>query len=1180
MRTTKLKTVISLILSLAMIVSTLAVLPAKKAEATYMPITTIDNLRLDLSDLFQDQLKRVPISEVLSRITASDGKPVTVSGSAVAYSLYSYNPNDDYHLISGTTDTIDFTPLLNYYSKNLEIICGAADQLNTSNTRYVCSQINMGTEITGSTLVKEDGSAITEQNVGYETTYGTTIDGTNLRYPGKIVYFDKDEKNLVGKLKYKLNVSQSLDFSNYTVKAYEGLFVSAEKIPANKEDYADKLFTDGVVVDVSEMTFYNKTWTVVFSKENEQHLAHYGMRLAFDSLVISNVSYLYPDKNGNGYVNGCSDYRSGRTNFSYIDNCNIETVTATYPIHESSSNNEWYFCPKVKYQAIDKAANVSDYVNKAVIGDFNSVEEAASAEDITQTLFTDGYKADYSQGITFTIFLTNGNIEKHIVKTEVTEATENDLTGIYFYGMYKENINNEYPSFEITDRHDSYYDYGYRGIIITDSYDYQTGEYTHVASDAAFKMRPYFSVSDGAKVYASQNGESGVQQESRVTTINYDPARPVHYTVVSEDELNETNYLVSIIGQQSGPKLFVNGLLDAQGNQNQSREVIFIGQRYHDIFFANVGDTDIEGLYVNLENAQNVKLDGYWNIGATNKLNKFSTLPNNKGYADNIGKIRLVPDGDNTGAVSGTLVIGYNGNGEQNEEIRINLEGIAGKPKITTNTLNDPVKYVPYSAKIQNDAMNLTGGTVKYEMENNDLPEGFVFKPTGELYGIADDSDYEDYEIWGNFFISVKMTYTYKSRNGQEYTSEDSKIFYFGIKDNTKENIEEINNDPVRGYKVLDYVPEEVDLSVVSGSGITFRSEGAFAQYRDLYMNGRKLVKGTDYSAEEGSTKITVFNQTLSNAGVGKYTLSAEFRDGGENGDMKTTSQIVNVTRLAPPAPSYSDSSSSSSTPSTSVSDTKKESEKSEDKKETKNEDGSVTVTTEKKNADGSTTTTEETKKTDGSVETKAVTKYKDGSEKIETKTVETDGTKITETQTNNADGTADYKRKEELPSGKTLTTTAKKSVEGEVEGSVVVKRPDGLKITKNYESNKDGGLTLTKIKTKYKTAVIPSNVTLFGEKMKVTEISAGALKGNLNVTKVKIGKNIVTISANAFKGASSLKNFVIKSNSIKEVKKSAFKGIADSPVFKFDMSNKDFKKMKELFEEVVPKGSSLKRIK
>lgn len=54
--------------------------------------------------------------------------------------------------------------------------------------------------------------------------------------------------------------------------------------------------------------------------------------------------------------------------------------------------------------------------------------------------------------------------------------------------------------------------------------------------------------------------------------------------------------------------------------------------------------------------------------------------------------------------------------------------------------------------------------------------------------------------------------------------------------------------------------------------------------------------------------------------------------------------------------------------------------------------------------------------------------------------------------------------------------------------------------------------------------------------------------------------------------------NIIIKSTDLEEVAANAFKGIASGAVFKFEMNKKEFKKIKELFEAVVPKDAVLKR--
>ncbi len=77
-------------------------------------------------------------------------------------------------------------------------------------------------------------------------------------------------------------------------------------------------------------------------------------------------------------------------------------------------------------------------------------------------------------------------------------------------------------------------------------------------------------------------------------------------------------------------------------------------------------------------------------------------------------------------------------------------------------------------------------------------------------------------------------------------------------------------------------------------------------------------------------------------------------------------------------------------------------------------------------------------------------------------------------------------------------------------------------------------------------TVLVEDTVTIGGVKFKVTEIAAKAFYKNKKLTRITIGKNIKKIGANAFNGASNLKNITIKTTKLKKktVGKNAFKGI------------------------------------
>ena len=75
------------------------------------------------------------------------------------------------------------------------------------------------------------------------------------------------------------------------------------------------------------------------------------------------------------------------------------------------------------------------------------------------------------------------------------------------------------------------------------------------------------------------------------------------------------------------------------------------------------------------------------------------------------------------------------------------------------------------------------------------------------------------------------------------------------------------------------------------------------------------------------------------------------------------------------------------------------------------------------------------------------------------------------------------------------------------------------------------------------KNVTVSNTVKVDGEKYKVTTIAKNAFKGNTDVTKITIGKNVTKIEANAFKNCKNLKTIVIKSTKLTSVAKNALKG-------------------------------------
>ena len=71
-------------------------------------------------------------------------------------------------------------------------------------------------------------------------------------------------------------------------------------------------------------------------------------------------------------------------------------------------------------------------------------------------------------------------------------------------------------------------------------------------------------------------------------------------------------------------------------------------------------------------------------------------------------------------------------------------------------------------------------------------------------------------------------------------------------------------------------------------------------------------------------------------------------------------------------------------------------------------------------------------------------------------------------------------------------------------------------------------------VNKKSKTVTIPDTVTLSdGTVAEVTNISAKAFKGNTQMTKVILGKNVKSIGKEAFRGCKNLKSITIKSKKL-----------------------------------------------
>ena len=231
--------------------------------------------------------------------------------------------------------------------------------------------------------------------------------------------------------------------------------------------------------------------------------------------------------------------------------------------------------------------------------------------------------------------------------------------------------------------------------------------------------------------------------------------------------------------------------------------------------------------------------------------------------------------------VTGTLTIKADGK----TLMVLTLTGMVGDPKITTTEIPEAVKYVPYGTMIQN-SNKYSWIETEYFLTDGELPAGIQLKPNGELYGVPQET--------GTYTFTVMATFN--STREAYYFPESEATLTLTVKENTNANV---YNETDAGYTLstpigMETTPGSYDFYLAEIADSLFVSEGTFNEFIDLWLNGQKLVKGVDYTAESGSTRITISAQTLQNkaAQSGNNTIAAEFRvDGDINKDLRRTAQ-------------------------------------------------------------------------------------------------------------------------------------------------------------------------------------------------------------------------------------------------------------------------------------------------
>lgn len=232
---------------------------------------------------------------------------------------------------------------------------------------------------------------------------------------------------------------------------------------------------------------------------------------------------------------------------------------------------------------------------------------------------------------------------------------------------------------------------------------------------------------------------------------------------------------------------------------------------------------------------------------------------------------------DDVGIRQYTLLIGLKEKYEVGGYAIVEIDLDIGQPS-PEHILSTATQYVPYKA-----AISATQEGSSFSLSSGSLPEGLSLSASGVLSGIPVELGVFGFtvtEVFAGGNVEHKCTLSVFSR------------MYADVEENN-----------VPGYGFVEAAGDDGrvhDQVVTSASELTdqvMHLQGAYSEFRNLYLDARKLIRDVEYYAEEGSTKITLLGETIGGEGGGTHTLAAEFEM--DDGEMVYTVQNYTVAGIA-----------------------------------------------------------------------------------------------------------------------------------------------------------------------------------------------------------------------------------------------------------------------------------------
>ena len=856
-----------------------------EGQSAPMSLLPLEEKRLmvDLRGYTPVELSKVAIDKVFTN------QEVTAEDSIMwKYGFGGYNGE---YKISTLKDAFFDLSFYTYWGNtaNWEMIVGQKDQLAAKNIRYLVSvQCTQSEEWLVPVICRDDGSredAYLTTNKYYDSN-STTGRYLWLNYSGAQQgdYF----------VSFHLNTDVFENKNNLNIKVFEGNYTETEL----QNDITDRIWNadmsnagSGYRIPVGDEYSYgsaNQWFTFVCYDAQGAVTGCLPVQVRFYRRSYTGISLSLLKESENSYTNIV--YKEENTQSS------DQVYEKTYYLYKEYPANGSYI-QQMDYEknGLTDLSELSAYIGKY---DSASAAKNAGAQEVKDALFGNGYAADYSGGILFSIFIGPEDHQQKFYYRIQTVASDQSQYGsslssgtqVWFNGM-KDAEGTDVPVYISEVYADSYADNNYYMILAESQVN---GKEVDLS-----KLALTFSKSDKVTLYAGEAG-SGTPEESGVSLHDFSQGI-VQFASASEDGSHSQNYFIQVVkALPDQAKLLINSLKDEISKTSEqdgviysTREAMLDSYHYdrHDILIANIGTVSMSALSVELQ-SDYLKLDEYWTLNGKHDLSGFHTTETTASYGElpNLAKVRLTAkENVEPGEYElGTLTFK---SGDQVQMV-ITLTGVIGNPCITTKEIPSPTKYVPFGMMIMN-SNKYEWNNVTYELVSGKLPDGMELMESGELYGVPKEA--------GEFEITVKM------KNSYGPFPDDTKTFKFTVLDNTDENVD---NAEDAGYKLTKRIAGIYDLE--AGGAYLVISEGVFDEFVDLYIDGEKQTRGVDYDAESGSTRLVIAAQSLPKS-EGTHTIGVEFQQNKKRSQVKKGAQNYNASRSSSNSSSSGSSSSGSS---------------------------------------------------------------------------------------------------------------------------------------------------------------------------------------------------------------------------------------------------------------------------